>query len=83
MQETVIPFLGIAHFTPHDLRRTAATISRRAGAPRDGVDALLNHTKDDVTAIYDRYDMLAEKRQVSEILEREIKKIIGTKRRAA
>jgi integrase len=30
-------FLGMAHFTAHDLRRTAATIARRAGAPRPDV----------------------------------------------
>lgn len=28
-------FLGLSHFTAHDLRRTAATIARRAGAPRE------------------------------------------------
>jgi integrase len=81
--EIVLPFIKIEHFTPHDLRRTAATIARRAGAPRDGVDALLNHTKDDVTAVYDRYDMLAEKRVAAETLERELLRVVGPKRLAA
>jgi integrase len=63
-------------FTPHDLRRTAATIARRAGAARDAVEALLAHTKDDVTDIYDRYNMLSEKRKAASILEREIRRIV-------
>jgi integrase len=46
-------FLGMEHFTPHDLRRTAATIARRAGAPRDDVKAVLDHVDGDVTAVAD------------------------------
>ena len=55
--------LGMAKWTPHDLRRTAATLARRHGVPRDHVRALLAHTEGDVTAIYDRFDMLPEKRR--------------------
>jgi Phage integrase family len=47
-------FLGMAHFTAQDLRRTAATIARRAGAPRPDVKALLDHVNGDVTEVYDR-----------------------------
>jgi integrase len=57
--------LGIgprAKWTPHDLRRTAATLARRHGVPREHVQALLAHTEGDVTAVYDQYDMLLEKR---------------------
>jgi integrase len=54
--------LGMAKWTPHDLRRTAATLVRRHGVPRDHVRAILAHTEGDVTSIYDQYDMLAEKR---------------------
>ncbi|MET4235566.1 integrase [Bradyrhizobium sp. LA6.10] len=71
--------LGMAHFTPHDLRRTAATIARRGGAKREDVKALLDHLEGDVTATYDKYDMLPEKRLVAAILEAELRKIIGTK----
>lgn len=70
-------FLGLAHFTAHDLRRTAATIARRGGAPRPDVKALLDHVNGDVTAVYDKYDMLPEKRLVAAILEAELRKIIG------
>jgi integrase len=74
-----VQHLGMEPFTPHDLRRTAATIARRAGARRDAVEALLAHTKDDVTGVYDKYDMLAEKREAADILEREIRRLLRRK----
>ncbi|MBR0993955.1 integrase arm-type DNA-binding domain-containing protein [Bradyrhizobium japonicum] len=70
-------FLGLAHFTAHDLRRTAATIARRAGAPRADVKALLDHVNGDVTEVYDKYDMLKEKRQVVNLLASELRRIVG------
>lgn len=72
-------FLGMAHFTPHDLRRTAATVARRGGARREDVKALLDHLEGDVTATYDKYDMLSEKRGVAEILADELRKIVEPK----
>jgi integrase len=71
--------LGMAQFTPHDLRRTAATIARRGGAKREDVKALLDHLEGDVTATYDKYDMLPEKRLVASILDAELRKIVGTR----
>jgi integrase len=71
-------FLGLEHFTPHDLRRTAATIARRGGARREDVKALLDHLDGDVTATYDKYDMLPEKRIVAGILATELRRIIGS-----
>ncbi|MGX1426976.1 tyrosine-type recombinase/integrase [Bradyrhizobium elkanii] len=70
-------FLGLKHFTAHDLRRTAATLARRAGAPREDVKAMLDHVNGDVTEVYDKYDMLKEKRQVVTILAQELRQIIG------
>lgn len=52
----------IEAFTPHDLRRTAASIARERGATRDGVEALLGHTTAGVTSIYDRSQFDAEAR---------------------
>ncbi|GMO36680.1 tyrosine-type recombinase/integrase [Bradyrhizobium ottawaense] len=70
-------FLGLEHFTAHDLRRTAATIARRGGAPRPDVKALLDHVNGDVTEVYDKYDMLKEKRQVVTLLASELRRIVG------
>jgi integrase len=64
----IIDHLGMEKFTPHDLRRTAATVARRHGVPRDHVKAMLAHIEGDVTSIYDQYDMLAEKRAAVTIL---------------
>jgi integrase len=62
---------------PHDLRGTAATLARRHGVPRDHVQALLAHTERDVTAVYDQYDMLAEKRSAVVSLAEAIGAIVG------
>ena len=69
--------LGMEKFTPHDLRRTAATLARRHGVPRDSVRALLAHSEGDVTAIYDQYDMLSEKRKAVETLGLAIDTIVA------
>ena len=71
--------LELEAFTPHDLRRTAATIARRAGAPRSDVKAMLNHAERDVTGVYDLYEMLAEKRAVATILGSEVARIVITR----
>lgn len=68
----------LAAFTPHDLRRTGATLARAEGAPRDAVQALLNHLPDDVTAVYDRYAMQAEKRDAAERLAQRLLRIVAS-----
>ncbi len=52
-----------ARFTPHDLRRTAATLAQSLRIQRDYVKALLNHKDGDVTGIYARWHMFEEKRE--------------------
>jgi integrase len=58
-----------AKFTPHDLRRTAATLAQSLRIPRDHVKALLNHKDGDVTAIYARWHMFEEKREATLAIE--------------
>jgi integrase len=53
----------LAEFTPHDLRRTGATIAQAARLPVDFVKALLNHNDKGVTGIYARWHMFEEKRE--------------------
>ena len=53
---------GVERFTPHDLRRTAASHMTGLGIPRLVVSKLLNHVESGVTAIYDRHSYDAEKR---------------------
>ncbi len=52
---------GIAHFTPHDLRRTAASMMTKIGVQRLHVGKVLNHSDQEITAIYDRHDYFSEK----------------------
>ena len=71
--------LGINHFTPHDLRRTAASMMTGAGTPRLTVAKILNHVESGVTAIYDRHSYDNEKRQALEAWGRRLEEIINGK----
>jgi integrase len=53
---------GVAHFTPHDLRRTAASFMTKLKIPRLHVEKVLNHSTGDIAEVYDRHDYLPEKR---------------------
>ena len=50
-------------FTPHDLRRTAASKMTGMGISRLTVGKILNHADPSVTSIYDRHSYDVEKRQ--------------------
>ena len=54
--------LGLGDFTPHDLRRTAASYMTSMGITRVVVGKILNHAEPGVTATYDRHAYDAEKR---------------------
>jgi integrase len=56
-------------FTPHDLRRTAATLAQSMRIRRDYVKALLNHKDGDVTSVYARWHMFDEKREAVVAIE--------------
>jgi integrase len=56
-------FLSIDHFTPHDLRRTAASHMTSIGTSRLVVSKILNHAESGVTAVYDRHSYDKEKRE--------------------
>ncbi len=53
--------MGVVDFTPHDLRRSAASHMTASGITRLVVGKVLNHTDRGVTAIYDRHSYYAEK----------------------
>lgn len=56
----------IKHFTPHDLRRTAATHMTEMGISRLVVSKILNHVDSSITAIYDRHSYDLEKKNALE-----------------
>jgi len=57
---------GVARFTPHDLRRTAASFMTMLKVPRLHVEKVLNHSTGDIAEVYDRHDYLPEKRAALE-----------------
>ena len=71
---------GIDHFTPHDLRRTAASLMTGAGISRLTVGKILNHAESGVTATYDRHSYDLEKSQSLETWERKLEAILTGKK---
>jgi len=71
--------LGVDHFTPHDLRRTAASHMTSMGISRLVVSKLLNHAENGVTAVYDRHSYDKEKRQALELWEEKLQTIVRDK----
>lgn len=74
--------LGIAPFTPHDLRRTAATHLGALGYPNHLIGKLLNHTDQSVTGIYNRHEYDKEKKEMLEAWEETLKGILQKSPRA-
>jgi integrase len=61
----------LSHWTPHDIRRTFATLLQQLGTPIHVTEACLNHKSGairGVAAIYQRFDYLPERREALEKL---------------
>jgi integrase len=82
---------GIDHFTPHDLRRTAATFMAERGEMDEVIDAVLNHAKQGVIKVYNQYRYDKEKqialdswaRKLSSIVTGAASNVIPMNRKAA
>lgn len=72
---------GIPHFTPHDLRRTAASFMTKIGIPRLHVEKVLNHATGDIAEVYDRHDYLPEKRAALDRWAAQLTEILKNPRR--
>jgi integrase len=59
---------GIPDFTPHDLRRTAATLMGERGVRPDVIERVLNHTPAKIARTYNRAAYDAEERQALALL---------------
>ena len=68
--------IGVDQFTPHDLRRTAATFMSQLGEMDEVIDAVLNHKKQGIIKVYNqnRYDR--EKQGALESWGRKLQAII-------
>ncbi|ARB92852.1 site-specific integrase [Legionella longbeachae] len=69
-------FEGIKPWTPHDLRRTAASHMTSIGILRLVVSKILNHSEQSITAVYDRHSYDNEKRSALETWANKLQEII-------
>ena len=74
--------LTVSNFSPHDLRRTAASHMASAGVERFVVGRLLNHVESGVTRVYDRHSYDAEKQKATTMWERLLRAILADATRA-
>ncbi len=65
-------FKGIRKFTPHDLRRTAASRMGDMGIHAHIIEKILNHRMKGVLAIYNHADYLAERKAALEAWGRKV-----------
>jgi integrase len=68
---------GTEPWTPHDLRRTFATLLGSLGVPVETISRCLNHTLQGPTAIYARHDAYNERRDALEKLAQWVKKNVA------
>lgn len=73
---------GLEHFTPHDLRRTAATWLGRSGVRPDTIDQLLNHAAGRISRTYNRAGYDAEKRQAVVLLGSLVEGVLAGEQRS-
>ena len=71
---------NLESFTPHDLRRTAASMMTKSGVPRLTVAKILNHADREITAVYDRYEYDKEKQAAIKQWARKLVSILSGKR---
>ena len=75
--------LELAHFTPHDLRRTCATQMAEMGQSNEVIDAILGHKTRGIVAVYNRHDYAKEKQAALAGWEKRLKTITKPREKAA
>jgi integrase len=68
--------LKIKGLTPHDLRRTAASMISGLGVERTILKKILNHVDGDITGVYDLHGYDKEKRQALDEWSRKLESIL-------
>ena len=76
-RRSIVARLGMQAWTPHDLRRTAATILDREGYSLEQIGALLAHTRKGVTAVYARWDKFGLRREMAMVIERSLRETLA------
>ena len=68
--------MELAHFTPHDLRRTFSTGLAILGFHDEVIDTVTGHKKQGIIKVYNRHKYDAEKQQALEAWEQKLNSII-------
>jgi integrase len=76
---TVIGTLSIDPATPHDLRRTFASLVASLGFGRQAIDRLLNHADRSISAVYDRHSYAKEDQQIVQAVANKITALVEDK----
>lgn len=71
--------LGVADFTPHDLRRTVATRMAEQGVMEEIIDRVLNHSRRGIIRVYNHYTYDKEIQGALETWEQKLKQILAGK----
>lgn len=71
--------MGLADFTPHDLRRTVATRMAELGIMEEIIDRVLNHSRRGIIRVYNHYAYDREIQGALEVWERKLTGIINGK----
>lgn len=74
--------LTVLDFSPHDLRRTAASHMASGGVERFVIGRLLNHVEPGVTKVYDRHSYDQEKQRAAKTWENRLRAILSHRRSA-
>jgi integrase len=67
---------AIDKVTPHDFRRTFATIVASLGHGRQAISRLLNHVDPSITAVYDRYNFAREDKMIVDAVARHVARVV-------
>jgi integrase len=81
--QRIVAGLAMQRWTPHDLRRTAATILDQSCYSLEQIGALLAHTRKGVTAVYARWDKFDLRREMATVVERSLRAILDGEPTAA
>jgi integrase len=79
----IVDGLGMQRWTPHDLRRTAATILDWSGYSLEQIGAILAHTRKGVTAVYARWNKFDLRREMAMVIERSLRETLSETPEAA
>jgi integrase len=81
--QRIVARLGMQRWTPHDLRRTAATILDQQGFSLEQIGSLLAHNRRGVTRIYARWDGFDLRRKMAMTIELVLRETLDDTPKAA